>query len=495
MGANSVACVQLGILRKEKDRAQWVRVYTGAITLLGMTIIVAALINFAGDLRGLILFSAMAAVAELFSVELFTSSRSRVSVSSVVAIAGILVFGPLAGALVHMVSGIMTVVTTTLRSEQPESTRVSPLRRSTFNTGMWVTAAAIAGWVYVLAGGTPGTVSQPSNVLPLLVAGTADTLANLMILIGVIALQTGRRPLHIWKQDFQWAAPVAIAVGALGGGVLALAYEMFQILGLAVFFLPILSITYSLRLYVANMKVYVDKLEQANLVLEEANLGLLETLGAVIDAYDVYTYGHSTQVAVYAAAIAEKMDLLPEGELVVVRAALVHDIGKVGIMDSITSKLGLLTDEEYNLMKRHPIIGAEIVGQMRGLQELVPLVRHHHERWDGGGYPDGLKGEKIPLGARILTLADSLDAMFSDRPYRRTRGFKEVMEEIVECSWAQFDPNVVKAFFAVAEEKGKDFFKNSAATVDRTVRVGRVANFTEGVTFFLKKSMVADLTS
>ena len=338
-------------------------------------------------------------------------------------------------------------------------------------------------------------VFRSSNILPLVGAATADTLANITILIAVLALQTRRRPLEIWKRDFQWATPIAILGGIVGGGILALAYEMFNVVGVAVFLLPVLATSYSFRLYVGNMKGYVDQLEEVNLTLEKANLELLETLGAVIDAYDVYTYGHSTQVAVYAGAFAEKMNLSPKEQAVVVRAALVHDIGKVGIVDSITAKTGKLTTEEYNAMKRHPVIGEEIVGQMTGLQELVPLVRYHHERWDGRGYPDGLEGEEIPVGARILALADTLDAMLSDRPYRATRSFREVMDEVTRCSGGQFDPDAVVAFVAVAEEKDRAFFKNSAATVDGTVRVTGVANVAQGVRYFLKKSMVADLTS
>jgi putative nucleotidyltransferase with HDIG domain len=495
MEAKIVADNMPSILRDKRGLSQWVPLYTSAITALGIAVVAFALTDLPEDRLGLIIFASMAALAEFSNVELFASSRSHVSVSSIIAIAGMLLFGPFAGALIQMVSGIMSAVTTTVLHKEPLSERVSWVRRSAFNAGMLAIAAAIAGWVYVLAGGTVGRVAQLSNTLPLVGVATADTLANLTILIGVIALQTGRHPREIWKRDFQWSAPISILGGVLGGGALAMAYEWFGLLGLVVFFLPVLATGYSFRLYVANMKGYVNKLEEVNLTLEEANLELLETLGAVIDAYDVYTYGHSTQVAVYAGAIAEKMNLPPEEQAAVVRAALVHDIGKVGIMDSITGKLGVLTDGEYDVMKRHPIIGAEIVGQMRGLQELVPVVRHHHERWDGRGYPDGLEGQEIPLGARILALADTLDAMFSDRPYRRTRSFEEAMGEIVECSGTQFDPDVVKALFAVAEEKDGDFFKNSAATVDRAVRVTGVANVSEGVGYFLKKGMVADPTS
>ncbi len=129
------------------------------------------------------------------------------------------------------------------------------------------------------------------------------------------------------------------------------------------------------------------------------------------------------------------------------------------------------------------------------MQDLVPVVRHHHERWDGGGYPDGLEEEEIPLGARILTLADTLDAMLSDRPYRSTRSFRQVMEEVGRCSGRQFDPDVVAAFFALTKEKDGDLFVNSVATVDRSVRPTGLASIGEEVPYFMKKSMVADLTS
>lgn len=319
----------------------------------------------------------------------------------------------------------------------------------------------------------------------------ADTLANLVILIGVIALQTGQNPWSIWKQDFMWSVPISLAGGIFGGGGLALAYGMFYIPGLVVFLLPVLSTSYSFRLYVSNTRGYVDRLEELNRELGEANVGLLETLGAVIDADDIYTYGHSAQVATYAEAIAEKVRL-PRPEIdTLIKGALVHDIGKIGIMDTILSKDGPLSPEEYNLVKRHTVIGAEILSRMKGLQELIPLVKHHHERWDGKGYPDGLVGESIPLAARILTLADTMDVLCSDRPYRSTLSFREVQEEITRCSGTQFDPKLVEALFEVMQEKGRDFFKNSAANVDRNVLIRDRAGAANGVRY-LKKSMITD---
>jgi putative nucleotidyltransferase with HDIG domain len=463
-----IAAGQLKILGKVRKRSRVVSYYTGSVALLGLFTVVIALLNSPADWVGLLLFACLAASVELFSVELFQSSRSYVSVSSIIAIASILLFGPLAGALTHMVSGIMTGVTN-LRSEGAKSRRASWIRRTAFNAGMLVVAAALAGQVYIRTGGTPGIVNQTSNVLPLAAAVTTDTLTNILILIAVLVLQTGRRPKDIWKRDFQWAAPIAILGGIIGGGVLAMAYSMFGLVGVAAFFLPVLTTSYSFRLYIAKTKTYVDQLETLNRDLQEANLGLMETLSGVIDAYDVYTYGHSAQVAVYAKALAEKLGLPQHEQETIVKAALVHDIGKIGVTDNIIGKQGQLTADEYNLVRRHPIIGAEILSRMNGLRDLAPLVRHHHEWWDGGGYPDGTKGEEIPLAARVLTLADALDALCSDRPYRATMSFREVKEEIARCSGTQFDPRVVEAFFQVLHERGRTFLKNSAVAVDRNI--------------------------
>jgi putative nucleotidyltransferase with HDIG domain len=475
---------------QEKYKKVYVSIYTTIVILLGLVIVSFAVYALPSDRLGFLIFALLAATAELTSIELFVTSRqSRVSISSVIAIASILLFGPLAGALTHMASGVMTAVTTKLFSELPEEGRVSWWHRTAFNIGMLMTAATAAGAIFVWTGGSPGNVNRVDNLLPLMAATSADTVVNLLILIGVLTLQTGRKPFEIWRQNFQWAAPIAILGGVLGGGALALAYEMFSVLGIGVFLLPVLLTSYSFRLYTSHTKEYVNKLEQLNQNLDQVNLSLLEALASVIDAYDVYTAGHSTQVAVYTEALAEKMGLPARDKEALVRAALIHDIGKVGITDSLISKPGPLTPEEYNIVKRHAEIGADIVNQMTGLQELVPLVRHHHENWDGNGYPDGLSGEQIPLGARILALADALDTICSDRPYRPTRSFKEVLQEIRRCSGTQFDPAVVKAFFDLVDEKDRGFFKNSAATVDKAVFSQSIGAITRDK-YYMKKSMV-----
>jgi putative nucleotidyltransferase with HDIG domain len=479
----------INISERKQDLSHWVPAYTSVIILLGVLILISAFANPPQDILGLILFASLAAVSELSSVELFRSSHANVSVSMIIAIASILVLGPFGVVFVQLAGGVMTGVKMVIGQKQ-FGKRASWLRQSAFNSGMFVTAAFVAGWVFIFSGGTIGKIAFSADLLPLVLAASAYVIVNLALLLGVIVLQTGRNPIEIWSQDFSWGVPINIFGGILVGGALAFAYESFSILGLLVFFLPVLMTSYSFRVYANNMRNVVDRLEETNRDLDEANVGLLHTLGAVIDAYDVYTYGHSIQVALYAKALGEQLGR-PQKELdLLYKAGLIHDVGKIAITETIISKQGPLTEEEYSIVKRHTLIGADIVGQMKGLQELVPLVKHHHERWDGKGYPSGLERDTIPLGARIMALADSLDTMFSDRPFRQTMSFNEVIEEVQRCSGTQFDPQVVAAFLALAQQRGNAFFKNSAAAVDKFIQDTGIENFHR--LRYMKRSMIAD---
>jgi putative nucleotidyltransferase with HDIG domain len=471
---------------------RWVLPYTLIISALGLVVFIFAFNNPPEDLVGLVLLSFLAAISEWTGVELFRNSKnSTVSVAMVVAMATLVVFGFFPAVLVQATIAIVSV--TKIAIQKPSEIRgqvLSWLRRWSFNIGILVISIFLAGQVYQLSGGLIGDVDHVSNIAPLILAVITNTFVNLSLLIGLVWLQTGLDPIVIFQRDFQWSTPINVVGGILGGGALALAYEMYRLLGVGVFFLPVITLSYSFRVYANNMRGLLNHLEESNNNLDQSNLELLKTLAAVIDAYDLYTSGHSTQVAVYAGAIADKLGLTPEEREQIVRAALIHDLGKVGIAESIISKQGPLTDEEYNIIKRHPVIGADIVKKMKGMETLVPLVRHHHERWDGGGYPDGLSGEDIPLGARILALVDSLDTMCSDRPYRPTMSFMAVVEEVKRCSRKQFDPQVVKAFFSLVDEKSSEYFKNSAAIVDQSLLANGAGGLSHEIRY-LKKSMLA----
>jgi diguanylate cyclase (GGDEF)-like protein len=190
--------------------------------------------------------------------------------------------------------------------------------------------------------------------------------------------------------------------------------------------------------------------------VEKDTLNTIYALAATIEARDEYTYGHSRKVRGYAVALAEAIGLPPDKVAVVSHASLLHDIGKIGILDEVLNKVEELNDHDWDLIKSHPQLSRTIVGHVPSLHSCLLAILHHHERWDGSGYPDGLKGEEIPLEARILTIADSFDAMTSLRPYRDPLSYKEAIEELKSCAGTQFDAKLVEAFLPIALSSSPD---------------------------------------
>lgn len=201
-----------------------------------------------------------------------------------------------------------------------------------------------------------------------------------------------------------------------------------------------------LAVAIENARLYVD--------LENTFLGTIGALAAAVDAKDPYTYGHSSSVTDHTMAIGKYLGLADEALERLRIAALLHDIGKIGIDGAILNKPGRLTPEEYQTIQSHPDIAANILGSLEFLHDIVPLVQHHHEHYDGGGYPAGLAGDAIPLGARIIAVADAFDAMTSDRPYRPALTLEEAVSELRRFSGTQFDPEVVDAFLHCHPEAG-----------------------------------------
>lgn len=184
------------------------------------------------------------------------------------------------------------------------------------------------------------------------------------------------------------------------------------------------------------------------------SIGTMQALVAAVDARDTYTADHSLNVSDYACAIARRMGLSATQIETVERAGLLHDIGKIGVSEHALLKKGSLTTEEYESIKRHPRIGANIVEAIPFLADVVPVIRHHHERWDGSGYPDKLRGDEIPLMARILSVADALDAMTTDRSYRRALSPAKARAELSAGRGTQFDPHVADLALQLLEEGG-----------------------------------------
>ncbi len=189
--------------------------------------------------------------------------------------------------------------------------------------------------------------------------------------------------------------------------------------------------------------------------MKEQYLSMVMALAAAIETKDAYTHGHSQKVMEYAVKIARELDL-PESEVETIRnAGLLHDIGKIGIKDFILSKKGTLTSDERNELRNHPKYGAFIMEQVDFLKDIAPLTLYHHERYDGSGYPAGLKGKDIPLGARILAIADTFDSMIADRPYRQALPYVEVLQEMKKVAGTQLDPELVEVFLKILKREAE----------------------------------------
>lgn len=359
-------------------------------------------------------------LAEKFSVDFPQAAFDlSVSVSAIIALAAGLTCGPVLAALVVLIGSL--VVDTWLHL-QPIQVAVNAS-----NLSLAAFCAAVSyGW-FANVEETP--LHDPRNMAAAVIASIVYTMINTWSLAIVIAPLVGEPTVRLWRSNFS-ATFLLVALPALGSLIPVVAKE--NPFALLILFVPLLGSHLAQR---ALRKVQVET--QAT----------IESLVDALEVRDEYTHNHSVRVTEYTQRILDQMPNLPQGTKKMIRdAARIHDIGKMGVRDGALLKPGKLTDEEFEEIKRHSAIGADLIGNLEMYRRSVPIVRHHHERWDGRGYPDGVAGEEIPLGARIIAVADSFDAMTSDRPYRRAMTFSVALAEIRRNSGIQFDAQIVEAF-------------------------------------------------
>jgi diguanylate cyclase (GGDEF)-like protein/putative nucleotidyltransferase with HDIG domain len=275
---------------------------------------------------------------------------------------------------------------------------------------------------------------------PMLLLWTASSyfLTNTMAVAAVIALTESKPVKRVWIDNFFWTAPHYL-FGACLALIISVSNRMFG-WQYSMLVMPGIYLLYrSYHLYLGRLE------EEKKHVAEVADLHLrtIEALALAIEAKDDTTHSHLRRVQVYALEIAQELGLSQEEIRALEAAALLHDIGKLAVPEYIINKPGKLTKEEFEKMKVHPVVGAEILECVQFPYPVVPIVRSHHEKWDGSGYPDGLVAEAIPIGARILSAVDCLDALASDRQYRRALPLDKALEEVVKLSGVAFDPKVV----------------------------------------------------
>ncbi|MGH7619602.1 MAG: HD-GYP domain-containing protein, partial [Gemmatimonadaceae bacterium] len=269
--------------------------------------------------------------------------------------------------------------------------------------------------------------------VPALVAFVAAHLANNIIVTGVIAVSSGKALRHVLQDNHRATLGLDFLAVPLVF-VFAWVYAAFGAIAAATCWVPILGLR---------------QVQRTNLELEQTNEELLELMVKSIEARDPYTSGHSRRVRQFSTTIARAIGLSDRQIEHVGRAALLHDVGKIyEKYAGVLSKEDKLTPEEWATIQEHPVDGAELVATMTRLRDLVPAVRHHHENWDGTGYPDRIAGEAIPLASRIIRFADTIDAMTSERPYRRPLTEAQVKSEVIRCRGTQFDPEIADRLLA-----------------------------------------------
>ncbi|MBZ5599318.1 MAG: diguanylate cyclase [Acidobacteriia bacterium] len=337
-----------------------------------------------------------------------------------------------------------------------------------FNLSQIPVGTAVAFGVYRLA---TSRIPHAEEPLALLAVAIAYFAFNTLVMSMIIRLTEGKPFLRVWSEYYLWSFSYYLVGAAIVGLVSFLNRHIGWQSSLLVL-PPVYLIYRSYRLYVGKLEDEKRHVEQVS----NLHLRTIESLALAIEAKDHTTHDHLQRVRIYAMELAKDLGL-NEDETEALRAASVlHDIGKLAVPEHIISKPGKLTPEEFEKMKIHPIIGAEILEQVEFPYPVVPIVRAHHEKWDGSGYPNGLQGEAIPVGARILAAVDCLDALASDRQYRRGLPLDEAMARVAEEAGKSFDPRVVEILqrrYTELERLAHQTPAKKPATLSKDVKVER----------------------
>lgn len=311
-----------------------------------------------------------------------------------------------------------------------------PLWKRVFNGSQFIISLVLAKNVLIQAGLTPFEVDI-RNLLIYLLAALVYMLSNVTLVSIALGKMSGKSPWSIWVGNIRWSVPNFLALAPLGI-LMAMIFVRYGPLGLIMLFVPLLLARHSFQLYIDMRKNY---------------LNTVEALVTALEAKDSYTSGHSSRVAEWSVKLAEELKL-PEDRVEQIKyAGVLHDVGKIGVSEQILNKKEKLNEAEWELIRNHPVIGQNIVQSIDFLFDVGSTVRYHHERFDGSGYPDGIKGTDIPLESRIIAVADTYDAMTSSRSYREVLSPAEALTELRRVAGSQLDPQIVEAFCIIIQRE------------------------------------------
>ena len=390
----------------------------------------------------------------------YPGGSGSLSVSSILIMLALLELGP--AAAIMLAIGSVAVMTISLKGSSRKAATFL------FNTSSVIVVAAISAWVFE----APLFRSlAEGEFLRLILAGVTYFVVNMILLATIITLAEKQRFITVLRSFSYWAFLYYLIAVALA----EVAHVATRWLG-GSFTLALVPLLYAVY---RSCQVYFEKLEQEKAHAQNMaalHLRTIEALAMAIEAKDECTHEHLRRVQVYSLELAKHLGL-PEEELHALQAAsILHDVGKLAVPDYIISKPGKLTPEEFDKMKIHTIVGAEILEQVAFPYAVAPIVRSHHEKWDGTGYPDGLVGEQIPIGARILSAVDCLDALASDRQYRRALPLDQAMEYVAGLSGRHFDPAVID----ILKEHYREFERLAQSTPFTVTRLRKDITVSRG---------------
>jgi diguanylate cyclase (GGDEF)-like protein/putative nucleotidyltransferase with HDIG domain len=398
------------------------------------------------DLAGLVALVVLVGAGRALALDML--DEGSISVSAVGILAGAAMFGPRAA---------LVLALTTCAVDW--SARRTSVRRTLYNAGAISAAGLAAAGIFAAVPDTRAVVAASG-----LAAGAVYFLVKVGLLGAVLTLDRPGQLVSVVRSRFGWLLPHYLAYGFVGA-VIAIAYDAVGAYGVVVFAVPLLLLRRTQSAYLDRTERSASRLrhaaetiqsenvslERANRLLRERSTAAMAMLSANVDVRDSFTAGHARRVQALALAIGGELGLSePELELLS-HAALFHDIGKYAVPDAILLKPAELTPREQKLMRRHAEEGARIIDRLGFLGDAVPAIRHHHERWDGAGYPAGLEGEEIPLGARVIHVADALDSMLTGRSYRGALSPSDALAELRSGAGSQFCPRCVTAVEGLLE--------------------------------------------
>jgi diguanylate cyclase (GGDEF)-like protein/putative nucleotidyltransferase with HDIG domain len=421
-----------------KDLPLAARVYVAAVLAAGAVVLALfgplALASVPSVALFLVLLL-LSSLASALKVSLpLTTSGSTMSVSYAVDFAALLLLGA---------DATMLVAATSAWSQCTFRTQArSPAHRTLFSMASLVLTVKATGLVYGWLGGPPpGAEFSWQIAKPLVGAATAYFICNTAFVATAISLSTQQPVMRVWNENFLWSAP-SYFVGAIAAAGAA------WVIDRGGYWMALLSAPPPYLIY-RTYKIYLGRIQDQQRHVQQVSdlhLATIEALALAIDAKDQTAQSHIRRVQVYAAGLARALGM-PGTEIQGVKtAALLHDIGKLAVPEHILSKPGPLTQEEFQKIRIHPQVGAEIISGVPFPYPVAPLILSHHERWDGKGYPAGLKGDDIPLGARILSVVDYFDALMSERPYHKAMSFEAAIGLLRQESGKALDPRVVDTF-------------------------------------------------